>query len=397
MTTTTIQILDSSLNYITKVTSPAPLNNGGVILQYSKELSDFGTAKFRISAYDPLFTAYGDIVKPHKYHVRIIRGTAVVWQGAIIANTKRTKDYVEVVAAEYVWYLGKILVKRTSVDPNTGTADNIFRIFNSGTMSTAVTAVMNETIALYAGTSHALASLALGTIENPNYPPNMTDGNIPPAALTGAWNFGNGVTGPQLTFDFHSVLYILKSFGTYSYADFNIDKNLQFNFKRFLGNDHHYDVNFVWGKHGNVIDFNLTRLGQRQVNDFYGIATDPSGKILNTEQSDQTSIGVNGYLMGVAAYADIKDQATLNARIQAELPFVSTADASADNVLLDETAYPLGLYDIGDIVSVRVNHIMVTYSAIKRIVGITVNLHDTGRELTTVQLNTPLPSQYGAA
>src|SRR5581483_7808192 len=240
---TSIEILDSDLNFVTKVQSPVPLDKGGTILQYSKELSDFGQCRFRISNYDSAFTTFGDITKPHSYHVRINRNGATVWQGAIIENSKRTKDFTEVVAVEYLWYLGKVLINRTSTDPNDPTSKvNIFRIFNSGTMADAVTEIINETIAKYQGSNHALADLSLGTIENPNYPPNMTDGNNPPNKLTGAWLFGNGVTAPQLTYDFHSVLYVLKSFGAYTYADFNIDSGLRFNFKGFLGNDHHYDV-----------------------------------------------------------------------------------------------------------------------------------------------------------
>lgn len=393
---TRIELLDSNLNFITYIQAPYPLDKSGSILQYSKELSDFGQCKFRISNYDSAFTTFGDITKPHSYHVRINRNGNYVWQGAIIENSKRTKDFTEVVAAEYVWYLGKILVNRTSADPNDSTSKtNIFRIFNSGTMADAVTAIMNETITKWSGSNHALASLSLGTIENPNYPPNMTDGNG--NALTGVWSFGNGTTGPMLTYDFHSILYILKSFGAYTYADFNIDSSLKFNFKKFLGNDHHYDVNFVWGQHGNAVDFNATRLGQRQVNTLWGIATDTSGRILNQQQTDEASIKTNGILEGVVAYADIKDQTTLNARLAAELPLISTPDASADTIILNETAaYPLGLYDVGDIITVKINHTALTYNQIKRIVGVSVSLHNTGRELTTLQLNTPLPWQYGA-
>lgn len=398
VTRTTIQILDSNLNLITKITSPMPLNSRGVILQYSKELSDFGTAKFRISAYDPLWTTYGDIVKPHAYHVRIVRGIATVWQGAIIENGMRTKDFVEVTAVEYVWYLGKVLINRTSVDPNSSSSNtNIFRIFNSGGMDTAVTALINETITKFSGTNHALASLSLGTIENPNYPPNMTDANNPPHALTGAWAFGNGTNAPMLTFDFHSLLYVLKSFGAYSFADFNVDSSLRFNFKKFLGNDHHYDVNFVYGTQGNVVDYNITRLGQRQVDSLWGIAVDPNGLILNQLITDQAAIQTYGLLEQTVGYSDIKDQATLNARLAAELPFVSTPDGSADTVTVDETAYPLGVYDVGDIVTFKVKNAMVNTSGIRRIVGLTVNLHDTGRELTSLQFNVPQPWQYGAS
>lgn len=392
---TRIEILDSDLNLVTWVKSPYAIDSSGAILMYSKELSDAGTCTFRVSSYDSVFTDIGDIFKPHQYHVRINRNGTTVWQGAIIDNPKRTKDFVEVTAAEYTWYLNKILISRSSNNPATNQADGVYRIFSSGTMAAAVTAIMNETIARWANTNHALKSISLGTVENPDYPPNMTNANGD--ALTGGWQFGDGAAMPQLQFDFHSVMYVMKSFGAYSYADFNIDQNLQFNFKKFLGTNNRYNVNFVYGKHGNAVDFNVTRLGERQVNDLWGIAVDINGKVLHVEQTDETSKKTNGILEQVAAYSDIKDQGTLNARIQAEMPLISTPDASADTFVLSEKAYPLGVYDVGDIITAKVNHIAIQYNEVKRIVGISVKLHNTGRELTSVQLNTPLPWQYGSS
>jgi len=62
------------------------------------------------------------------------------------------------------------------------------------------------------------------------------------------------------------------------------------------------------------------------VNALTGIATDNTGVILHKEQTDQTSISTYGYMQGVAAYNDVKDQGLLNARVAAELPFVGTPD-----------------------------------------------------------------------
>lgn len=398
---TRVEILDASLNLITWVKSLYPINSGGSLLQYSKELSDFGQCKFRISSYDTLLQEFGDILQPHQNHIRINRGGVIVWQGAIVENTKRTKDFIEVIAAEYLWYLNRILVQRTSTDPATGTADNIYRIFNTvngaTTMAAAVTAIINETITTFKGESgvHPLANMTLGEIDNPNYPPNSTDGTTTDN-LTGPWKFGDGITAPAMTFDFQSILYVLKSFANVTYADFKIDGNLVFSFLSFLGKDNHYDVNFTWGEHGNAVDFNIPRLGQQMANDLIGIATDNNGNVLHAEQTDQTSITTSGLIQSVAAYADIKDQATLNARVQAEIPLISSPEDSPQTFQLDERAYPLGLYDVGDIITVNVDHDFLKYSAVKRIVGISTDLGDAGRELTTVQLNTPLPSQYGS-
>lgn len=387
---TVIEILDKDLNKVAEVHNPYPLNANNDILQYSKELSDFGQCKFRVSAFDPLLTTFGDILQPHKYHVRIRRAGMVVWQGAIAENTKRNKSYIEVIAVQYIWYLGKKLIHRTSTDAN-GTA-NIYRVFNSGTMATAVTALINETITDYQG-EHVLAGMTIGTIENPNFPPNTTDGNG--NVLAGSWIFSSNLS---LQFDFHTVLYVLKSFGIYSYADFEIDNNLVFNFKRFIGNDHHYDINFAYGPHSrNVIDYNLPRFGQRMVNKLTGIATDENGVILHYDQTDEASVGNFGLIEGVAAFSDVKSQSILDARIQAELPLISTPDETNAIVVLNEKGYPLGQYDVGDIVNIQVENKGVDFNDVRRIVGITVVLNGTGREVTTVQSNRPLPWQYGSS
>ena len=397
-TRTEIQILDSNLDLITTVIAPFPLT-GGNIVQYSKELSDYGQCTFRISSYDPQFATFGDILQPHANHVRIQRNNVTVWQGAIIENPRRTKDYVQVVAAEYLWYLSKKLVHRTSIDPATNTADGIYRIFNTAngatTMAAAVTAIMNETIADYQSTNHALASMTLGEIDNPNYPPNITNAASPPAALSGPWEFGDGTSAPSLTFDFHTILYILQQFGAYTYADFAIDNSRVFSFRSFLGNDLRDTVTLSWAENSDTVDFNLPRLGQRMVNQLYGIATDENGNVLHAQQSDQPSITTNGLLEGVAAYVDIKDQATLNARVQAELPMISTPDGAATAVTVDERALTPGIVSVGDVVNQSVQHRAVQYAQPRRVVGMTTVVYNTGHEETTIQLNKLLPFQPG--
>lgn len=400
---TQVQILDVNLNLITTLPALYPIDSAGNVLMYSKELDDYGQCNFRVNSKDTVHTIYGDIFVPHNSWVRIMRGGLVVWLGAIIENSKRTSEYIEVTAVTPLWYLSKILVNRSSLNPATGQADGIYRIFNNGLMATAVTTFMNETITNFQGANlgHPLAKLTLGTVTNPTFPPNITDGENPPKALTGGWLFGNGITGPQLQFDFHTILYILSQFGAYTYSDFYIDNNLVFNFVPFKGNNLTNNVTFRWGGQSNIpsniIDYNIPRLGERMVNDLYGIAVDPNGLVLHFDQQDQTSITADGLLQGVAAYSDVKDQATLNARIQAELPLVSTAAAAAISVTLNERGYPLGLYDVGDIVNIQVMDKSISFNDNRRVVGITTLLHDTGRETTTVQTNQVLPWQYALA
>lgn len=397
---TQIWILDGDLNRITRILTPYPLDSQGTILRFSKELDDFGQCTVRVSAYDAVLTQFGDIVVPHKNWIQISRAGTVIWQGAIIENTKRTSEYIEIVAAEPLWYLSKILINRSSTDPTGAGQAGIYRVFNSGTMATAVTAFMNETITNFKNkdSNHPLSNLTLGTITNPNYPSNMTDGNNPPKTLKGAWSFGNGTAAPELQYDFTPVLTVLQDFGIYSYSDFYMTNGLVFNFVPFKGNNLTKQVNFFWGGNQNlatnIVDYNIPRLGQRMYNSLWGIATDPNGNVLHYNSTDQSSITTYGYIEGVAAYADVKDQATLNARLEAELPLISAPDTSAISITLNERAdYTLGMYDVGDIVSINIQNRGVSFSDVRRIVGITVSLNGTGRETTTVQTNKPLPSQ----
>lgn len=376
---TTVEVLNKSLEKLAEIKNLYPINQDGVVLRYSKELSDYGEAKFRIRSNDPLLDTFGDIVEPHKYHIRIKRGDTTVWQGVIVDNTERTRNYIEVVAVEYLYYLDKILVRRTSNDPGTGEANGLYRIFNSGTMSTAVTAIVNNAISDF-GSNHPLANMTVGTVENPDYPKGFTDGT---SALTGAWSFSTTVA---LQFDFQTAYYIIKAFGIYTSADFEITNDLTFNFKKYIGNKVN-GTSFHYGSRGNIVDYNATRLGRRMVNDLWGIAVSTDNKALHIEQTDSVSLNSYGKLEDATAFGDVKDSNFLKTRINENLRFTKTPDSSPINVLLNEKGYPLGQYDIGDTVNIRIKDNVIDINERRRIVGITVNLHNTGRELVTVQTN----------
>lgn len=392
-TKTTVEILDRNLDKVAEARALYPINEQGMVLRYSKELSDYGTCLFRLRSQDPIFTQFGDIVEPHKYHIRIKRGNAYVWQGAIIDNPHRTHQYVEVKAAEYEYYFSRALIKRTSAVSYGGTAPSEdiglhYRIFSSGTMAAAVTDIVNETKAKF-GSNHIMAGLTLGTIENPDYPKNFTSSTG--TSLTGAWSFSSDVV---LQFDYQSSLYALKAFGVYANADFTINDSLQFVFKKFLGNKNP-GITFVYGSQGNMVDYDIPRLGGRMANSITGIATDPKGLVLHSEKSDSKSITDYGLLEDPASFSDVKDKNALNARLAEQLRLTSRPEASPHNFLLNEKAYPLGQYDIGDIITAKVKDGAIDYKEVRRIAGITVNLHNTGREMITNQTNAPRPEDVG--
>lgn len=393
-TRTTVEILNRSLERIAVAKALYPINEQGMVLRYSKELSDYGTCLFRLRPQDPLFTQYGDILEPHKYHIRIKRGNATVWQGAIVDNPHRTHNYVEVKGAEYEYYLSRKNVKRTSAVSYGGTAPSEdiglhYRVFDTGTMATAVTNIVTEAKAAF-GSNHIMANLTLGTIENPDYPKNFT--TAAGEALTGEWNFSSDVV---LQFDYQSVLYVLQAFGMYANADFRINNDLEFEFKTFLGNKNP-GIGFIYGIQGNIVDYDIPRLGSRMTNSLTGIATDPNGLVLHAEKSDSVSKEEYGPLEDSAAFSDVKDKNALNARLAEQLRLTSRPEATPHNFLLNEKAYPLGQYDIGDLVTAKVKDGAIDYKEVRRVVGITVNVHNVGREMVTVQTNAPRAEDVGS-
>jgi hypothetical protein len=396
---TVVEILDRSLDKIAEAKALYPINEQGTVLRYSKELSDFGTCVFRLRPQDPIFEQYGDIIEPHKYHIRIKRGGVYVWQGAIVDNPRRTHNFIEVKAAEYEFYFGKKLIKRTSAVSygSTAPSEDIglhFRIFSSGTMATAITDIVTEARDAF-GADHVLGSMEIGTIENPDYPKNASTSSG--AMLTGEWNFSSDLV---LQYDYQSVLYALKAFGIYSNADFRVyydsDGILKFEFKKFMGNKNNGLV-LTYGPQGNVVDYDIPRLGSRMSNTLVGISTDPRGVILHAEKSDSASVQDYGLLEEPAAFADVKDKNGLNSRLAEQLRLTGRPDAAPLNFLLNEKSYPLGRFDLGDIVTGRIIDGAINYKAPRRIAGYTVSLHNTGRELVTVQTNRPRDEDIGGA
>lgn len=392
---TTVEILNSSLSKIAEIKSLYPITKSGMVLRYSRELSDYGSALFRVSTKDTVLSQFGDILQPHKYHVRIKRGGVTVWQGAIIDNPARNKNYVEVKAVEYLYYLSKVLIRRDADNPTTSDDESNFKVFSSGTLSSAVQTLFQNAITDL-GTNHILGAskgnAQVGTIENPDYPSNFLDSTGQP--LRGAWNFSTDLT---IQFDYHSALYVIKQFGIYSKADFEMTNSLAFNFKKLIG-QRITGLTFTYNRVGtNIVDYNFPRLGQRMANDLIGIATDDKGNVLHATKTNSDSINLIGRLQDARAYTDVKNQNLLDGRMAEELRLTVDPEESPITIVLDENAYPLGQFSLGDILWVKVKDHVIDYEKERRIVGYTVNVHNTGRELTYVQTNQPDPKLLGSS
>jgi len=233
------------------------------------------------------------------------------------------------------------------------------------------------------GSAYALDGMTIGTVENPNYPKNFT--TTAGAVLSGEWNFSAEVI---MQFDYHSILHVLKSFGAVSNADFYIDNSLRFHFKKFVGNKN-YDVGFDYGTHGNIIDYDVPRYGRRMVNDYYGLATDEQGKLIRINKQDSVSINSYGLMEGSTAFDDVINKNILDARLAEDLRFLATPESSPINVTVDDKTYPLGTFGVGDKRNIKIKDSIVNFNGPRRIVGITTLVHNTGKELVTIQTNAP--------
>lgn len=381
----TVEVLDKSGDKQAEIKNLYPLNEQGDVIRYSKELSDWGEATIRISTKDPFLTEQGDIIVPHKYQLQIKRKGSVVWRGGIIENSERNRNYIEVKAAQYLFYLDKVLIRRDT-EVTSGDGKKHYKVYDSGTMKSAVQTLISNAASDF-GSNHILGNMSAGTVENPTFPDNFTDANGDP--LTGGWTFSDNLA---VQFDYHSALYVLSAFGIYSKADFELTDDLEFNFKKRIGTTRD-DIIFEYSTRGNIVDYNIPRLGKRMANDLTGIAATDEGVILHSNKRDEASIKEYGLLQEPAAYADVKNKNLLNVRLSEELRFISNPEYSPINIILNERGIPFSQYDIGDIVRVKVKDHNIDYDNYRQIVGATVTVHNTGRELVTVQTNRPRPEQ----
>ena len=372
-----VEILDNTLQPITQLKSFVPLDTTGNYLNYSTALSDSGKAVFRVATLDPVLTKYGNILQPWTNHVRISRNGRRVWQGYIQDEPHRNQRFIEVNAYTYLNELKKLLVSH-----NTTLNGENMRLFNTGTMANAIIAVLNEAKAK--GIGRAIKNMTLGTITNPNFPAGFTDalknniGGLP-------WTFSPNF---QLNFDFKDTLYVIGTFANYSYSDFELTSDLVFNFQSRIGTDRP-ELVFEFGQYGMIEDFEAPLDGKNEVNSLTGLAADlDANEIILPPVQDTVGLASSGLLEGVAAYSDVKNQSALTTRVKEDLRLNGSVDTEL-RVALNENAYPLGQYGLGDTVSIKINHGPINENSLRQIVGIKAVIHNTGREHIILTTNKP--------
>lgn len=374
-----VEILDNTLAFKALAKNLVPIDNAGNVLEFNNKLSDWGKCRFRLGTKDPLFTSEGNILRPYKYHVRIKRAQATVWQGVIVNKPHRTSRFIEVEAFNYLYLLSRVLIRHNAAD---GTGAENYRTIKAGTMAAAISTILTE-----AKTDMGLpiTSLTVGTIDNPNYPAAYVDDKG--TALTGAWTFTDNF---QLKFSFQDVLYMLNAFGIYGNFDFELTNDLIFNFKQFIGNRQPQLV-FEYGEFGSVEDYDLPEDGAGMATVLIGIAADNQDHVLRV---DKESVNVTEYgkLFGVAPYADAKNKNVLSTRLQEELRMVDHPDAEA-HFTMNERVYPLGQYGVGDILTYKVVDGPTSFNQQRRLIELKVQVHNTGKETIRHITNVPRDGQ----
>lgn len=371
-----VVILDKERKPITQIKAFRQLNTSGQFLQYGKKLSDYAPAKFRVGTEDELFRQHGDILVPFFNHVRIYRDNALVWQGVIVKCPVRNKDYVEVWAYTYEYMFTTVLVKH-DVSTTPGDGKDNYRTFSSGTMADAIQKILTETKD-FVDANNILKTMNIGALENPVFPGNYVRSNG--SALAGPWVFDSDIT---LSYDYRDVLFVLQSLANYPACDFEVTysettNQLTFNFKQFIGNKRP-DLVFEYSNYGSIEDYNIPLDGESMANDITGVAADYGSQILHATKSDSASIAKYGRIQGVAAYIDVKSINALASRLNEELRNVSTPDQEVQ-ITLNDRAYPLGVYGVGDAVTLRIKHGIHNINSVRRIVGYDVKVHTTGKE-----------------
>ena len=382
-----VEILDNKLSAVGIIQAFVPLSHGSW-LEYTSVLSGVGECRFRVMTKDPIFKALGDILQPFQFHVRVTRGNFVVWQGVITKNPHREKKFIEVEAKTYLYLLDKILLRHDAPDNNG--AEN-FRNFITGTMSNAVQTILTEpafgNFAL-SSTNSVLGGIKIGSVENPLFPNYFIDANNNPVGGQ-PWNFAT--PGLSLKFDYQTLLYTLKAFGMYSNSDFELTNDLTFNFKKLIGNVNN-GIYFNYSSHGNIENYDLVLNGERMVNYLVGLGADNNAKFIQDAVSQNDSIVKYGQLMGIAAFSDVKNLNTLRSRLNEQLRLVSKPDTELA-IELNQRAYPLGQYGLGDTVRVRIVNNIINFDQQRRIVKIMVDVTNTGREKIKLVTNYPRPEQ----
>ncbi|MCK9463786.1 MAG: phage tail protein [Proteobacteria bacterium] len=285
-----------------------------------------------------------------------------MWAGVIVNNPHRNHEFIEVEAYTYEYLLSKIQVKHSTAKDS--------RIFDSGTMATAITTIINEGKAV---TSSPIASFTLGTITNPNYP--WVSGT--------AWTFTSTYS---MEFPYCNALQIISSFADITNADFTVSDSKVFTFKPTIGRDR-TDISLRYGRGGNVSDYDAPLDGGNLSNDLIVFSLDKAGtNLISSSAMDTSTFGTYGRLWRSIPINDQLEQYQLNAKVGNLFKLDKSPDTQI-SLVLNERAMPIGTYDLGDTISIAISDGPIAVNKTARVIGWRCFVTNTGVESVSILTN----------
>lgn len=355
-----LYIYNTSGHKVAYIKNLVPLD-GTKVLEFSDYLSSYGNLKFRVQTKDPVLTT--NILEPYKYEVKLYRNQKLVWAGPIVNNTKRNHQFIEVECKTYAWLMTKVQVVNATTEDN----GYSYSDYKTGTMATAVTDAFNSGKGF---SSSPIASFTIGEITNPNYP-------WEPAT---AWTFTDTI---KMRFEYPSLFGFISSLANVSNADFTVSAEKVFNFKPVIGDSRH-DVALVFGRGGNIADYDSPLGGETMANDIIVSSYNESGaKIINKSQQDSALFADYYRLWESQLYNEQISEQVLNERAKRSLAISKIPNAQID-LILNENALPFGTYNLGDYVLVNINDGVIDYDKERRIIGWKVAVYSNGVERATL-------------
>jgi hypothetical protein len=286
----------------------------------------------------------------------------VVWAGVIVNNPHRNHEFIEVEARTYEYLFTKVQV--------THTAGEYARVFNSGTMSTAITTLFNEGKAV---PSSPISTFTLGTVENPYYP----------WAKTTPWTF---TTVYKIDLDYYNLFQALCNFSDITNTDFHVTYDKVFDFKRVIGTDRK-DIALTYGRGGNVSDYDAPLDGVNFTNDeIIACREQTTASIIQYSGMDTSTFPTYGRLWGRTLLGDELTQEELNSKGMFIHQHHNKIN-SQTSVVLNEKAMPIGTYSLGDTISVKIVDGPISVNKSVRVVGWKCFITNNGTESVNIITN----------
>lgn len=307
---------------------------------YERALNRSTTFRFTIPLRDP--KANQDILKGGQNYIKYYRGTQLQWAGQIV-NIQRSlagEEIASVLCAD--WFF---LLKHRRTNP-----ERIFTAVNEGTI---LQTLVNE--------SQALPNGDYGIIIGSNTSTSPRDRTYNSKILSEA---------------FMEMSEVIDG------LDFEITPDKTLNIYENKGTDRRDTHVFEYGL--NISEVNFIEDYTDIVNDSYGIGKDDL-----TATFADTSLQPTYYLReAVENFGDISSAATLTGHLQNTVYNKALGEKKYELSVMPAASPQFGTYEIGDSVTIKIDHPNFTVDTVARIISWSVTINNDGGETIALKVST---------